>query len=61
MDDIMVDLQAMKDTLIAIEHETYNITAIIVHLLPEQNTLIDVQAIKTVCLQLNAKRTSSRQ
>ena len=28
MDDIMLDLQAMKDTLIAIERETYNITAI---------------------------------
>jgi len=28
MDGIMLDLQAMKDTLIATERQTYNITAI---------------------------------
>jgi len=51
----MVDLQAMKDTLIVIERETYNITAIIVRLLPEQNTLIDVQAMKTSLLAIEHK------
>ena len=48
----MADVQAMEDTLIAIERETYNITAIIVRLLPEQNTLIDVQATKTSLLAI---------
>ena len=51
----MLDLQAMKDTLIAIERETYNITAIIVRLLPEQNTLIELQAIKTSLLAIEDK------
>ena len=55
MDGIMLDLQAMKDTLIAIERETYNITAIIVRLLPEQNTLIKLQAIKTSLLAIEDK------
>ena len=51
----MFDLQAMKDTLIAIERETYNITAIIVRLLQEQNTLIELQAIKTSLLAIEDK------
>ena len=52
MDGIMADVQAMKNTVIAIERETYNTTAIIVRLLPEQNTLIDVQATKTSLLAI---------
>jgi len=48
----MADVQVMKDTLIAIERETYKITAIIVRLLSEQNTLIDVQARKTSLLAI---------
>jgi len=55
MDGIMLDLQAIKDTLIAIERETYNITAIIVRLLPQQNTLIELQAIKTSLLAIEDK------
>jgi len=51
----MLDLQAIKDTLIAMERETYNITAIIVRLLPEQNTLIELQAIKTSLLAVEDK------
>jgi len=51
----MLDLQAMKDTLIAIEREMYNITAIIVRLLPEQNTLIELQTIKTSLLAIEDK------
>ena len=47
MDGIMNDVKYMKDTLIAIERETYNITSIIVRLLLEQNTLPDVQPINT--------------
>jgi len=46
----MDDVKYMKDTLIAIERETYNITSIIVRLLLEQNTLPEVQAINTSLL-----------
>jgi len=42
----------MKDTLIAIERETHNITSIIVRLLLEQNTPHDVQAMNTSLLAI---------
>jgi len=52
MDGITDDVKYMKDTLIAIERETQNITSIIVRLLLEQNTPPDVQAMNTNLLAI---------